>query len=208
MKILVGFVFSAAALSQTHPALGGGAVSGVITRPLGGTYVSPVIGRPLGGVASPGSGKRAGSGSSRSGSRYVGPVYYVPNAYDASGYVAPPPDSVSVAQPMVVNNYFISPGSSVPGAPIPEATSAELRPQDDVPPPQPGDPLVEPTSYYLIAYKDHSMYSALAYWVEGDTLHYVTLQNTHNQASMNLIDLDQTYKLNSERSVPFSVPGK
>ena len=75
-------------------------------------------------------------------------------------------------------------------------------------PPQPGDPLVEPASYYLISYKDHSVYPALAYWIEGDTLHYVTTQNTHNQASLSLIDIDQTYKLNADRSVPFTVPGR
>ena len=38
---------------------------------------------------------------------------------------------------------------------------------------------------YLIAYKDHSVYSALAYWVEDHTLNYVTTQNTHNQADVN-----------------------
>ena len=58
---------------------------------------------------------------------------------------------------------------------------------------------------YLIAYKDHSVYTALAYWVEDHTLHYVTTQNTHNQADLSLIDIDFTKKLNSDRSLPFSV---
>jgi hypothetical protein len=44
--------------------------------------------------------------------------------------------------------------------------------------------------------------------VEGDTLHYVTTQNTHNQASLALIDLEQTTKLNADRAIPFSIPGK
>jgi hypothetical protein len=40
-----------------------------------------------------------------------------------------------------------------------------------------------------------------AYWIEGDTLHYVTLQGrgglAHNQASLNLVDMDSTLRLNS-----------
>ncbi len=74
--------------------------------------------------------------------------------------------------------------------------------------PQPGDPIGTAQNYYLIAYKDHSVYAVLAYWVEGNTLNYVTTQNTHNQASLNLIDLDLTKTLNQARSVPFSLPGK
>jgi len=65
-------------------------------------------------------------------------------------------------------------------------------------------PRVDPASdsapaavhYYLIAFKDHSVYSALAYWVEDKTMHYVTPQQTHNQASLDLIDMDFTKKLN------------
>ena len=63
-------------------------------------------------------------------------------------------------------------------------------------------------NYYLIAYKNHSVYAALAYWVEDDTLHYVTTQNTHNQASLALIDIELTKNLNQARNVPFSVPGR
>jgi hypothetical protein len=32
------------------------------------------------------------------------------------------------------------------------------------------DNTVEP-SHYLIAFKDHTIYAATAYWVDGDTLH-------------------------------------
>ena len=46
------------------------------------------------------------------------------------------------------------------------------------------------TPHYLIAFKDHTIYSAVAYWVDGDTLHYFTTGNTHNQASVSLIDRD------------------
>jgi hypothetical protein len=59
---------------------------------------------------------------------------------------------------------------------------------------------------YLIAFKDNTIYAALAYWVEGDTLHYVTNRNTHNQVSLDLIDRELSTRLNSEREVEFRLP--
>ncbi len=56
-------------------------------------------------------------------------------------------------------------------------------------------------SYYLIAYKDHTIYSAVAYYVEGDTLHYFTEGNVHNQVSISLVDRPLTEQLNRERNV-------
>ncbi|HKW99481.1 MAG TPA: hypothetical protein VJN43_17195 [Bryobacteraceae bacterium] len=61
-------------------------------------------------------------------------------------------------------------------------------------------------SFYLIAFKDHSIYSAFAYWVEGDTLHYVTAQRVHNQASLSLVDRDLTDKLNRGRNLQVKLP--
>ena len=71
-----------------------------------------------------------------------------------------------------------------------------------------GDPLAPPENYYLIAYRNRSIYAALAWWVEGDTLHYVTTQNTHNQASLDFIDMEKTRALNQDRNIPFSIPGR
>src|SRR5579872_4194801 len=51
-------------------------------------------------------------------------------------------------------------------------------------------PVAEESPTFLIAFKDHTIYAALAYWVEGETLHYVTNQNTHNQVSLDLVDRD------------------
>lgn len=173
----------------------------------------PVNSRPLGGLVS--SGIRKSSRTNGFGtSAYLGPIYYVPGASDYAstdfwnspyspapvndGY-APQPGA-PLQPPPIINQYFDS--------------RRPLSPPEDVPPVvednglRPGDPLSDPQNYYLIQYKDHTIYSALAYWVEGDTLHYVTTQNTHNQASLSLIDLDKTYKLNEDRSVPFSIPGK
>jgi hypothetical protein len=59
---------------------------------------------------------------------------------------------------------------------------------------------------YLIAFKDHTILPALAYWVEGDTLNYVTENGVPNRASLALIDKDFSKQLNSERSVEFNLP--
>jgi len=61
---------------------------------------------------------------------------------------------------------------------------------------------------YLIAFKDHTIYSASAYWVDGDTLHYFTSGNTHNQASLSLLDRALTVRLNKEFGVEFKVPAE
>jgi len=59
---------------------------------------------------------------------------------------------------------------------------------------------------YLIAFKDHSVVQALGYWMEGSNLHYVSVEHTLNQASIDLIDRDLSQRLNDERGVEFRLP--
>lgn len=171
--------------------------------------------RPLGGVAPPtfpaGVPAKRGNRPSAGGIRYVGPVYYTPGVYDtgydSSSYsifnapatlpvqYGPSAPAQPAQQPIVINQYF---GSR-------EGVNTTTTTEEAA---NPGDPLGDPQKYYLIAYKDRSVYTALAYWIEGDILHYVTTQNTHNQASMELIDVAQTTKLNADKNLPFTVIAK
>jgi hypothetical protein len=64
----------------------------------------------------------------------------------------------------------------------------------------------DPATIYLIAFKDHTILPALAYWVEDDTLNYITTQGTPNRASLTLIDREFSRQLNRERKVEFSLP--
>jgi hypothetical protein len=64
----------------------------------------------------------------------------------------------------------------------------------------------EKPTIYLIAFKDQTILPALAYWVEGDTLNYITTQGTPNRASLTLVDREFSRQLNSERQVEFSLP--
>jgi len=63
----------------------------------------------------------------------------------------------------------------------------------------------EPT-IYLIAFRDHSIVQALGYWMEGSTLHYVSVEHSLNQASIDLIDRDLSQRLNDERGLEFRLP--
>jgi hypothetical protein len=74
--------------------------------------------------------------------------------------------------------------------------------------PQPGAEAAQGTDapYYLLAFKDHSIYSAVGYWVDGDTLHYLTTGNVHNQASVSLLDRDLTEQLNKGRGLDVKLP--
>ena len=59
---------------------------------------------------------------------------------------------------------------------------------------------------FLLAFKDRTIYSVIAYWTDGDTLHYFTPGNVHNQASMSLIDRELTERLNRELGIDFKLP--
>jgi hypothetical protein len=137
--------------------------------------------------------------------------YYTPYGY---GYPAPAPPVVqntapAPSQPVIINQYFNSPGPGQPAAQAPASPNPGFLPEsNDRTSVAPGDPLAPPQNYYLIAYKDHAVYPALAYWVEDRTLHYVTTQNTHNQASRDLIDIAVTKSLNRDQNVQFSIPGQ
>jgi len=208
------------------------------TGSLGGSIGSRATSRPLGGFAPGftgfGTGRNFRNGAARA-PLYGYPFAYsvwvpdyfdylnyqnqypAPYAYgaaygpasDAAGYYGPPPAVASgPQQPVIINQYFGAPASQQ------QADGAEAKFPlgfplgNDSNTQAPGDPIGSPQNYYLIAYKNHAVYTALAYWVEDKTLHYVTTQNTHNQASLDLIDLSLTKSLNQRNDVPFSIAGQ
>jgi hypothetical protein len=59
---------------------------------------------------------------------------------------------------------------------------------------------------YLIAHRDHRIEAAIAYWVEGDTLHYVTRQREKKQIPLDEIDRAFSEQLNRDRRVDFRLP--
>jgi endonuclease YncB( thermonuclease family) len=134
---------------------------------------------------------------------YGYPVFvggYADNTYAAAPAPQPQPDITvnDSSQPAsAVMQYFGSEDARDPTTPTAAA--------DDIQPVGEPASTTEP-SHYLIAFKDHSIYSAVAYWVDGDTLHYFTSGNTHNQASVSLVDRDLTERLNKESGLEVRLP--
>ena len=144
-------------------------------------------------------------------------IYYVPYGYAGfapgygygygSGYgEAPPqqPSNVTVVYPPQQPTPVIVMG----GAPGQPAETPRSTIQDYNAPPAPAETAAaQPDSnYFLLAFKDHSIYSAVGYWVDGDTLHYITGGNVHNQASLALVDRELTAQLNRSRGVQVTLP--
>jgi hypothetical protein len=61
---------------------------------------------------------------------------------------------------------------------------------------------------YLVAFKDHVIHAAAAYWVDGKTLHYVTLQHEEKQVPLDSVDREFSARLNRERHVQFQLPAQ
>jgi hypothetical protein len=152
---------------------------------------------------------------------------YPPPGY---GDQAAPPASENGVPSVVINQNFVPPQASpqvVQYAPAPDTSQDQQQQQSGLklyqtPPTHPyadqGQTAAPPrrattnaanddnATVYLIAFKDHSIVQALGYWMEGSTLHYVSMEHTLNQASMDLIDRELSQRLNDERGVQFRLP--
>jgi hypothetical protein len=108
--------------------------------------------------------------------------------------------------PVVINQYFApeTPRTTMktyesPGTGYPDP--ADLPPAKTT-----AAPLEEKHTIYLIAFQSGAIYPALAYWVEDETLHYITKDKSLNKASLALIDRETSTQLNRERRVEFTLP--
>jgi hypothetical protein len=102
---------------------------------------------------------------------------------------------------VVINQYF-GPAPTDQGPP-PDAAASNFHYYQA---PSNNDPAPSDTPYYLIAFKGHTIYSAVAYYTDGDTLHYFTSGNVHNQVSVSLVDRQLTEELNRPRNVDVRLP--
>lgn len=216
----IGLVLLASAVvfGQQHAGAGS---PGVNVRSGGFTTFGSPTG--IGNVVYPGTGHapiiRSGvpSGSRAFGrTRSSGAVIYVPYAVGGYSYYGPPADpGVSMVYPgqqgqsptVVINQTFLpQTANPVVREYVPDANGGIqlYQPQSDTTKNDQNASSESPG--YLIAFKDHTIYAAVAYWVEGDTLHYITSGNTHNQVSLDLVDRDLSARLNGERGVDFLLP--
>jgi hypothetical protein len=110
------------------------------------------------------------------------------------------------AQPNIIVIYPQQSEAPAPTAPPAKEEPVQRESRTREPVPEPAS-ISEP-SQYLIAFKDHTIYAAIAYWVDGGTLHYFTSGNTHNQVSLTLVDRELTERLNRESGLDLRLPEK
>jgi hypothetical protein len=123
---------------------------------------------------------------------FIGGGYYAaPSDY---GYANPAPVAM-VNQDFQTDsvNPSIVDFSNVPQA-EPAANTDENGLRDDQP------------TIFLIALTDHTVVAAIAYWVDGDTLNWVSRDAKQNRMSLSLVDRDFSKQLNDERHVEFKLP--
>jgi hypothetical protein len=137
------------------------------------------------------------------------PVYGGGGGYYGGGYGDPGAMPIQ-QQPNVTIIYPPQQTPMMMMGPQPPVPNGQIR---DYMPPMPPDqasaetaPQQRDADYYLLAFKDHSIYSAIGYWVDGDTVHYITTGNVHNQVSVSLVDRDLTIQLNKGRGVQVNLP--
>jgi hypothetical protein len=154
---------------------------------------------------------RAGYG--RAGAVYAFPVYIGGGYYDAPQPVPQQPNILVIyppqPAPVIIQQFGSDAGRAVsygPETPLPDTVSVYRAPVRSPSENGSGQSSTEHTNGYLIAFQDHTVYSAVAYWVEGDTLHYFTSGNNHNQVSLTLVDRDLTERLNKERGTDIRLP--
>jgi hypothetical protein len=141
---------------------------------------------------------------------------YDPSAY-ANGY-APPPNAGPAAGPPPPPAYYgADPGGQ--GYPsllvnpnyVPETAHPLMRDYSYLAPAS-GDataaaqPAPAPSVIFLIAMKDDTIHPAIAYWVQNNTLNYITQQGVRNQVPLSEVDREFSTQLNKERNIDFALP--
>jgi hypothetical protein len=100
-------------------------------------------------------------------------------------------------QVLVISNQTPPQPVMVQGPPAPAVWNAE--------------PAIQANKYeeplYLLAMKDGTIRAVLAYWVDGATVHYVTMDHEQKQTTLASLDRGLSVRLNRERNVTFQLPG-
>jgi len=147
------------------------------------------------------------------GAVYAFPVYIGGAYYDAPQPVQQQPNITVIyppqAAPVIINHFGGDNGRVIAASgenPLPDTVSVYQAPVRSPAENNTGVSFNEPPTGYLIAFKDHTIYSAVAYWVDGETLHYFTAGNNHNQVSVSLVDRELTERLNKEKGTEVRLP--
>jgi hypothetical protein len=106
------------------------------------------------------------------------------------GAPAEPRSPVAPAEPP-------APGTAQLQSAAPQPSAASTAPKSFQAPSKP--------TIYLVALKEGTVRQAIGYWVENDTLHYVTPAGSLNRVSLDQVDQDISLQLNAERQLNFDL---
>jgi hypothetical protein len=135
---------------------------------------------------------------------------YTPPYANAPGYAPQPPTPTVIINQNFQTDTIRPQFRDYSNVPLPEPGVTLVPPVPPAPPDAaaaPSAPLADdqPT-IFLIALQDQTVLAAIAYWVQGDTLYYITLKGAQNRVSLSLVDRDLSKQLNGERHIPFRLP--
>ncbi len=160
-------------------------------------------------------GYRPGGGARGRSAPLVVP-YAVPVFVGGYGYDYAPPQPVTVVPapsmtPVIINQYYTSEGArpvmrDYSQTPLPE-TPARM-PSNQAPASSLPDPKAvreDRPTVYLIAFKDGSIQAAYGFWLDNDTVHYISTKGSHNRVSIELVDRPFSEQLNRERGIEFKL---
>ncbi len=131
----------------------------------------------------------------------VGPIWYPLQQPMIWYQLAPPQAPITVVQqqsPIVSVNPNYVPDTAKP---LMREYFAESKPYEAKEVKAANAPSVT-----LIAFKDGSLVQAVAYWYEGDTLHYVKPDHKVEKAALAIVDKESSERFNRERGLSFKMP--
>jgi hypothetical protein len=113
---------------------------------------------------------------------YASNAYPYDGSYGSNSPWYPPPQ------------YYTAPTPPPPAPVIKEYNGPPSQAQSNEPP------------LYLLAFSDGVIRAVLAYWVDGTTLHYVSMEHEQKQVPLSTVDRTLSERLNRERNVTFQLP--
>jgi hypothetical protein len=125
---------------------------------------------------------------------------YIPSADQPnSGYQQQPTMSTGIsapyspATPAIINQFL----PDIVQSPLPQGLAIRSSQEDseEIISGSPGlDGSEQPA--FFIGLKDGTVYAAASYWLDGETIHYITVHGIHNLVSISLIDRKISLRLN------------
>jgi hypothetical protein len=139
--------------------------------------------------------------------------YYGPDYFNQPEMSVPDQRLFNPTQPAAAvspsnspNVVIVYPPQAAQQAPVQEDANWRVYPPQQTAAPAAAPEAVPEAPNYLLAFKDHNIYPTVAYWIDGNTIHYITSGNRHNQATIDLLDRPLTERLSKDAGYEVKLP--